>query len=1115
MRVADLSYGRQQTLELVNKSSKPFSGDFQVMAELALRYNDNTGWLLQCGEDVMDVKGKTAQDNDNLRNLPHSSNQRLCWLAQRFPKNKDAKTLTVQLHQFDGGHQWSDPVDIGIDERIVDDMRRHRRTLNSVESLVSWLDENLLLHPVSTGEPKRVLISGSPDLNDGKKVGFRIYGKGWAVDVVADKEKHLSVRRIVRTGKQIGSGNYQPLYLITGELRFCDHTVAGRFRGTARDEIAARVEQADSYLRLWQAYNDIEHRQIVDRAFQFRWFEYDKRKPKADGSWQFWLNKPKQKDEDDSRKRFGQLIERGDELQAAKDIPPTLLGQDEENDQKKKRQLLSGVSSMPDRDWRVSVKPSKEQEDRTPPEKGFLYLNIDGDSTRLERRRKAWEAIKSCANPISQLGFLLEGEERKKPTWRRREPMTPETRKVLPSPTDRQRAALDIALNTPDIALVQGPPGTGKTRVIAALQARLADSDEAPDGMGLSGNTLLTSFQHDAVENAAAATRVLGLPAIKVGYRKGQDLDNSWLESWGNEVAEKVRAARAERGEVPSIHRALEKVRRLTIRHIQTPGPDDDALALLKEVNGLAREWLSAELRNQIDEGLTTVQATGGSLSLEEEDRAAALKAARGLRCDAIAFSDDGPQAANRLLRRLRPLEEGVLDKANQTLLEQARDSDPDEETPKEMLARLASLRDQLIDQLQTPLATSSKPSLHADVQDLCAAIVDELSEQAKTTKSGVDMAVDGWLEALEKDPKGIREMIGHYSMVLAATCQQAVSKKMFEAKSGESIVFRTVVVDEAARANPLDLLIPMAQAERRIILVGDHRQLPHLLEPEVERELKDAEDTEVAMREALERSLFEKLFADLKKLEEKDGIKRTVTLDTQYRMHPRLGDFVSEQFYAPYGELLASGREAEEFKHDVHIGHHALSGKVAAWIDVPMNMGREQSGRSKSRAVEAKRVAQEAANILKQNPELSVGVITFYATQRDAIFKEMGNLGLTEQADDDGFRIADEWQRTLTGKERLRVGTVDAFQGKEFDVVLLSLTRANTVAVKDEATRRKRYGFLLLENRLCVAMSRQQRLLIIVGDRAMAEDEEAKQSVPSLHAFLQLCKEADHGSIL
>lgn len=80
---------------------------------------------------------------------------------------------------------------------------------------------------------------------------------------------------------------------------------------------------------------------------------------------------------------------------------------------------------------------------------------------------------------------------------------------------------------------------------------------------------------------------------------------------------------------------------------------------------------------------------------------------------------------------------------------------------------------------------------------------------------------------------------------------------------------------------------------------------------------------------------------------------------------------------------------------------------------------------------------------------------------------------------------------------------------------VLLSLTRANTVAVKDEATRRKRYGFLLLENRLCVAMSRQQRLLIIVGDRAMAEDEEAKQSVPSLHAFLQLCKEADHGSIL
>jgi len=51
---------------------------------------------------------------------------------------------------------------------------------------------------------------------------------------------------------------------------------------------------------------------------------------------------------------------------------------------------------------------------------------------------------------------------------------------------------------------------------------------------------------------------------------------------------------------------------------------------------------------------------------------------------------------------------------------------------------------------------------------------------------------------------------------------------------------FESVIVDEAARANPLDLFIPLSMARRRVVLVGDHRQLPHLLEPDVERQLAE-----------------------------------------------------------------------------------------------------------------------------------------------------------------------------------------------------------------------------------------------------------------------------------
>jgi superfamily I DNA and/or RNA helicase len=83
----------------------------------------------------------------------------------------------------------------------------------------------------------------------------------------------------------------------------------------------------------------------------------------------------------------------------------------------------------------------------------------------------------------------------------------------------------------------------------------------------------------------------------------------------------------------------------------------------------------------------------------------------------------------------------------------------------------------------------------------------------------------------------------------------------------------------------------------------------------------------------------------------------------------------------------------------------------------------------------------------------------------------------------------------------------VDAFQGKEFDIVLLSLVRSNdqVADINDEATWRRKYGFLTLENRLCVAMSRQKRLLIVVGDADMVTGAVAEKAIRGLIAFLQL----------
>jgi superfamily I DNA and/or RNA helicase len=254
-------------------------------------------------------------------------------------------------------------------------------------------------------------------------------------------------------------------------------------------------------------------------------------------------------------------------------------------------------------------------------------------------------------------------------------------------------------------------------------------------------------------------------------------------------------------------------------------------------------------------------------------------------------------------------------------------------------------------------------------------------------------------------------------------------------------------------------------------------------------------------------------IFKQLQEWEKNDGIKRTVTLDTQYRMHPVLGEFVSRTFYEYHGESpIKAGRAETEFFHDLP----DYEQKVATWINIPDNFGGETKGQSKSRQVEALRIAKELRRLIEHDPHLTFGIITFYRAQVTELWKALCNVGLAELSEDGSFQVASAWRETTNheGKlvERLRVGTVDAFQGKEFDVVFLSMTRSNRIVANSPETYKKKYGFLLLENRLCVAMSRQQRLLIVAGDLEMVKvevnkPESDRQAIRELIAFYELCQ--------
>ena len=183
--------------------------------------------------------------------------------------------------------------------------------------------------------------------------------------------------------------------------------------------------------------------------------------------------------------------------------------------------------------------------------------------------------------------------------------------------------------------------------------------------------------------------------------------------------------------------------------------------------------------------------------------------------------------------------------------------------------------------------------------------------------------------------------------------------------------------------------------------------------------------------------------------------------------------------------------------------------------VDMPLGKGGEHRGQSKSRRAESSWIAHEAHRLMSARPDFSLGVITFYSAQVNELLRQLEPLGITEQLEDGSYRIHDSWKTTRDEsgrlKERLRIGTVDAFQGKEFDVVLLSMTRSNDISADQPKLLRRKYGHLMLENRLCVAMSRQQRLLVVIGDSGMLKGEQAAKAVPGLVRFMELCG-GEHG---
>ncbi|TLM67375.1 MAG: DNA/RNA helicase [Deltaproteobacteria bacterium] len=1118
MNVHQVPHGGMTAVGVRPARGDAFGLEVRPKTEVFLFFNETTDELLmKVGDHAISITGENPGDNETLGRLRSKGLPRICWVAAALPTKVETRRITLQIHEFPARYEWPETVDLGIDDKVVEDVRRREDKIINVAGVVDWLTERVLLVPFEPGGLIRALLTGSPDLQGEKKTAFRLHGVGISIDVSRTKENRLLVTRIVQSKRSDRLEERRPVILVQGNIRFCDLTMAGQFRGTARSMLDQMVAGAGSYLKLWGDYNHIERESILKRARALGWLSY-KGKPELlrEGIWRFSL-----KDAPNVDTVLSAIFDNEDVSLEVAEAPPSELhssgGRDGAGEEvKKSRVAFVGKPVAYNLNAKtIDLSSSRGDDDTIPPRDGAIFMSLSGDRKRLKRRELALRSIVTAECRMPELGLIIERapiHERRGKTW---QPLSGAVKAAFGAePTARQIEALKVAINTPDIALIQGPPGTGKTMVIAALQSRLAEIAE--ESRGISGQTLLTSYQHDAVENAAERTVVYGLPAIKVGRRRGQDTEDDGFERWRKERVDAVRADLAQFPTRP-VTEALKRVRDIAAAYVGSPTGMEDAIQALASVRSEGGDHFQAELKDRF---LTLqLQLQKGHLlkgGLAAEDTDFAMKAVRGLRVEPTTFGDDGPQSAYRVLSRIDS--NGQLDEQERALLERAAEW-PDPDAPPPFLQELEQLKGVLLDRLQGDQRPLGVRLVNDDVQALLVEAVEALYQRARQTAGGEEVVLSEYLDDLENDSESMRDSIREYTAVLAATCQQAVGYRMSIIKGGESaslweaepnsIVFENVVVDEAARANPLDLLIPLSCAERRIILVGDHRQLPHILEPDVELQLE--ESVLEATRDSLRKSMFWRLFEDMRERERVDGIKRTVTLDVQYRMHPILGDFVSDTFYKPHGESFRSGRPASDFVH----GLERYRDAVAAWVNIPYSAGSEKGKQSKFRPVEARWIAKETKRMLELRSDLSVGIISFYSAQVDEINKALSMNGLTEQLDNGSFAVAPAWRELLDSngklKDRLRVGTVDAFQGKEFDVVILSMTRSNEFPSGGGKTLRRKFGHLMLENRLCVAMSRQQRLLIVVGDEGMLTVNDASEAIPGLIAFHDLCG-GEHG---
>ncbi|HWB08891.1 MAG TPA: AAA domain-containing protein [Pirellulales bacterium] len=245
---------------------------------------------------------------------------------------------------------------------------------------------------------------------------------------------------------------------------------------------------------------------------------------------------------------------------------------------------------------------------------------------------------------------------------------------------------------------------------------------------------------------------------------------------------------------------------------------------------------------------------------------------------------------------------------------------------------------------------------------------------------------------------------------------------------------FDLVVIDEACQSTEPACWVAIGRGER-VVLAGDHRQLPPTIV------------SEEAAAKGLGVSLFERLM-------NASGERLSRRLTIQYRMHESIMAFSSAEFYE--GGLVADAAVAARRLADLPgVTPSPLTETPVEFIDTAgagYDEQQEPDGESRLNPQEAELVIKKLNSLLEAGlAPAQVAVITPYAAQA-------------------------RWLRERVKAPGLEIDSVDGFQGREKEAIVMSLVRSNSSG---------EIGFLADVRRMNVALTRARRKLLVIGDSA------------------------------